>query len=345
MQNSNTTIGLDLGDKTTLFHLIDDEGEVLEEGSLKTSEKGFRRYFTNRESMRIILEASTHSPWVSRLLQELGHEVIVANPRRTRLISQNEKKTDKVDAELLARLGRVDPKLLSPIKHKTEKTQKALAVINSRDRLVEARTKLINHVRGTVKSYGQRLPGCSADAFYKRVSELELDIIKPMQPVMECIKKLTLEIKYYDLRIDEIGKKQYPETELLRQIKGVGPVTALAFILKLENPFKFKNIRTVGSHLGLCPRKNQSGDNDPELSITKSGDSNLRRLLVNCSSYILGTHGPDTDLKRFGQRLEARGGKRAKKRARVAVARKLAILLYSLWQSGEVYEPLRNSAC
>jgi transposase len=113
----------------------------------------------------MVLEAGTHSPWVSRLLTELGHDVIVANPRKLRLIYQNDSKSDRVDAEYLARVGRLDPALLAPLTHRAAETQSDLALVRSRNALVRARTRLISHARGTTKSLGSRLPTCASDVF------------------------------------------------------------------------------------------------------------------------------------------------------------------------------------
>jgi len=150
-------------------------------------------------------------------------------------------------------------------------------------------------------------------------------------------------IKVYDERIEKLGQDKYAHTELLRQVKGVGPLTSLAYVLTLENPDRFAKSRDVGPYLGLVPKQEESGDSQPQLGISKVGDVMLRRLLVGSAHYILGPFGPDTDLRRYGLRLCERGGKNAKKRAAVAVARKLAVLLHRLWISGEVYEPLRHA--
>jgi transposase len=279
---------------------------------------------------------------VSRLLAEWGHEVVVANPRKLALITQNESKDDPVDAELLARLGRVEPQLLSPIMHRGTEAQADLAVTRARDAVVAARTQLVNHVRGAVKSWGSRMVRCSPRSFAQRVeSEVPEPLRAALEPLLEVIGEMTQQIKGYDRQIKEACREKYPETELLRQVGGVGVVTALAFVLTLEAPHRFRRSRSVGSFLGLRPGRDKSGAQDPELRITKAGDQLLRRLLVGSAQYILGPFGPDCDLRRWGLKLASRGRKNAKKRAVVAVARKLAVLLHRLWVGGEVYEPLR----
>lgn len=337
------TVGLDLGDKFSHFCVLEASGEILEEGRVATTRKGLLQRFENLSSSRVALEVGTHSPWIQRLLTEVGHEVLVANARKLRLIYHNESKSDQLDAENLARLARVDPKLLHPIQHRDEESQETMAVLRSRQVLVEARAKLVNHVRGVVKSFGSRVKSCSTTCFHKKAAEQIPEGLRPaLSAVLEVIADLTRKIGRYDQQIERLSEQRYPQTSLLREVPGVGPLTALWFVLTIGDPHRFRRSRCVGAYLGLRPRRSQSGDDDPELQITKTGDPELRRLLVNAAHYILGPFGPDTDLRRWGLALAARGRKNAKKRAVVAVARKLSVLLHALWLNAEVYEPLRN---
>jgi transposase len=340
------TAGLDLGDKYSYLCLLDtDGGEVIEEGRVRTTPEALRRRVASERPMRVAIEAGTHSPWVSRLLEECSHEVLVANARKLRLIYANKQKTDEVDAENLARLARLDPKLLYPLKHRGEDSQAHMAIIRSREALVGCRTQLVNHVRGAVKSFGGRLPKCPARSFHKNAAEHIPEPLWPaLGPILEQIDSLTQRIREYDRKLEAISKERYPETELLRQVEGVGPLTALTFVLTLEDPYRFERSRSVGAYLGLVPATDRSGDRDPQKRISKEGDEMLRKLLVSSAHYILGPFGSDSDLRRHGEKIASRGGKNAKKRAAVAVARKLSVLLHSLWTSAEVYEPLRNTA-
>jgi transposase len=339
------TAGLDLGDKYSRLCLIDSQsGEVMEEGRLRTTPEAFRRRFASEQPMRIAIEAGTHSPWASRVLEECGHEVLVANARKLRLIYANKRKTDEIDAENLARLARVDPKLLYPLKHRGEESQAHMALIRSRQALVGCRTQLVNHVRGAVKSFGGRLPKGPAVSFHKNAAEHIPEALWPaLGPILETIASLTERIRDYERQLERISKERYPETDLLRQVEGIGPLTALMFVLTLEDPYRFEKSRSVGAYLGLVPARDQSGDRDPQRRISKEGDEMLRRLLVSSAHYILGPFGSDSDLRRHGEKIASRGGKNAKKRAVVAVARKLGVLLHSMWMSAEVYEPLRNT--
>lgn len=339
------TAGLDLGDKYSYLCLIDTEsGEVIEEGRLRTTPEAFERRFASEPSLRIAIEAGTHSPWASRVLEECGHEVLVANARKLRLIYANKQKSDEIDAENLARLARVDPKLLYPLKHRGEDSQAHMALIRSRQALIGCRTQLVNHVRGAVKSFGARLPKCPARSFHNRAPEhIPEALCAALGPILEQIGSLTERIREYDRKLETIAKEHYPETELLRQVEGIGPLTALTFVLTLEDPHRFEKSRSVGAYLGLVPATSQSGDRDPQKRISKEGDEMLRKLLVGSAHYILGPFGGDSDLRRHGEKIASRGGKNSKKRAAVAVARKLSVLLHRLWVSGEVYEPLYNA--
>jgi len=338
------TIGMDLGDKKSRYCVLNESGEIEKEGSVGTSKKGMLEVFGVLERCRIAIEVGTHSPWVSRLLSSIGHEVIVANAREVKAISGSSRKDDRLDAEMLGRLARVDPKLLRPIQHRSERGQSHLMKIRVRAALVEGRTSLVNCVRGLAKSVGERLPSCDTDTMgVERMSELPPELQQTLRVVLEQIESLTTRIKECEAELEQIARTEYPETELLKQVQGVGTLIALTFVLTVEDPGRFERSRDVGCYVGLRPKRGDSGEKHPQLRITKEGDNYLRKMLVQGSHYILGRRGPDTDLKRWGQKLAGRGGKNAKKRAVVAVARKLAILLHRLWVTGEVYEPLRNS--
>jgi transposase len=337
--------GLDLGDKHSYLYGLDAKGEFLEEGRLRTTPETLRERFGGIEPARVVMETGTHSPWLSRLLESLGHEVVVANSRELRLISASDRKTDRSDAKTLAELGYARPQLLRPIQPRPLGAQLGLSRIRARQSLVEARTKLVNHVRGAVKSVGGRISRCSTRGFAGSAREQIPEELKAiLAPHLKLIEELSAEIREHDKAVEKISDTKYPETEVLRQVPGVGSLTALALVLVLVDPRRFRDSRRVGAYLGLTPRRNDSGEREPQLRITKAGDGLMRKLLVGSAHYVLGPFGPDTDLRRFGLELARRGGNNAKKRAVVAVARKLAVVLHRLWLTGEVYEPLRNAA-
>ncbi len=313
------TVGVDLGDQWSNYCILDLEGDTLAEGKLRTTQEEFSEFFQGLNAARVVVEVGTHSAWVREVIVGCGHEVLVANPRLMEGSKRRKRKNDRIDANKLARLGRVDPQSLHPLEHRSTEVRQDLVMLRARDALVSTRTELINTTRGLVKSMGKRLP-----------------LLQIADAVSDCIKE-------YDRRMEEMANQKYGHTKLLRQVKGVGPITALAYALTLENPQRFAKSRDVGPYLGLVPKQEDSGESQPQLGISKAGDSMVRKLLVGSAQYILGPFGPDTDLRRYGLRLCERGGKNAKKRAVVAVARKLAVLLHRLWVTGEVYEPLHHS--
>ena len=188
------------------------------------------------------------------------------------------------------------------------------------------------------------MPTCSAESFHYTVADKLPDSVKEaLLPLVLQIGEMSERIRAYDAAVNRLIQQKYPETERLQQVVGVGPITSLTYILTLEKPERFTKSRDVGSYLGLVPRQDESGQTSKQLRITKTGDRMLRKLLVGCGQYILGPFGKDCDLQRFGLKLAERGGKNAKKRAVVAVARKLAVLLHRLWLTGEEYQPLNNA--
>jgi len=338
------TIGLDLGDRFSFYCVLDEAGEIILEQKLPTTPDAMRRAFEKMPPSRIALETGTHSPWVSRLLTQLGHEAIVAHARSVRLIGESRRKDDRSDARTLARLARIDPQLLSPVQHRSAKAQIHLAVIRARAGLGSARTALVNAARGLVKSSGERLRKCGTQQVSRGMTAgLNAELREALEPLLREVESLNERIKEYDRRIEQMARKNYPEVALLQQVKGIGELIALTYVLTIEDPRRFRKSRDVGCFLGLRPGRRNSGESEPQMHISKEGDRYLRTLMVQGAHYILGPFGEDSDLRRWGRKLAERGGKNAKKRAVVAVARKLAILLHRLWVSGEVYEPLRNS--
>ena len=343
--NQRLTIGLDLGDRSSHYCVLEEAGRILLESKVSTSPNAMRTVFGAMARSRIALEIGTHSPWISRLLSELGHEVIVANARKVRLIGESRKKDDRLDAQTLARLARIDPELLYPVKHRSAQAQADLMMIRARAGLVRARTGLVNTARGLAKSYGQRLRGCNVRNMNPEKAEgLSPELQVALEPLLNAIESLSERIAEYNEQIETLAERSYPQVALLKQIKGVGTLIALTYLLTLEDAHRFGKSRDVGCYLGLQPGRRNSGQSEPQMHISKEGDPYLRTLLVQGAQHILGPFGPDCDLRRWGLKLAERGGRNSKKRAIVATARKLAVLLHHLWVSGEVYEPLHNSS-
>jgi transposase len=334
------TIGCDLGDKTCELFLIRPDETTFRLKPVKTDREAFRKFFAERPAAHVVLEVGCHSRWISKELREMGHVVTIANPRKVRLIAESDDKDDQTDAELLARLGRADVKLLRPVEHRGEQVQEGLAIVKVRDALVGCRTKLVNQARGLTKSFGYRLPKCEAEVFWRLTKEEVPEQLKQaLSPVYGALEDLAEQIAKCDRAIKQLAK-QYPDVEVVGQPKGVGLLTALVFILTIEDKNRFQKSRDVGPFIGLTPRKRKSSTSNPQLHITKAGDGLLRKYLVQSAHYVLGPFGPDTDLRAWGLGLCKRGGKNAKKRARIAVARKLAVLMHRLWVTGEEYEPI-----
>jgi transposase len=335
-----TTIGIDLGDVWSHYCTINEEGEVIDRGRFRTNPSGVDKRFRDLEPIRIAMEVGIHSIWISEQIRDLGHEVIVANVRELRAISHSDRKSDSVDAEKLARYARLDPEILRPIAHRTVAQQETLTLIRARDVLVRLRTGAVNSVRGLAKPCGYRLPASSTLCFAKRcLAMMPSGLAVALSPLLHQIADMTVKIKEYDRAIKKLTETEFPETQALIKVYGVGHLTALTYVLTLGKKERFRRSRDVGCYLGLRPKRSQSGDSDPQLGITKAGNGYLRQLLVECANHVIGPHGKDSTLRRWGLSLGARGGSHARRRAVVAVARKLAVLLHRIWITQEAYVP------
>ena len=343
---ANLTVGLELSDTHAHYCVVNAHGQVLRTGHARTTATALEHTLTPWPGSRVVLEVGTHSPWVSRLLTRLGHEVLVANARQLRLIYASHRKSDRVEAEALARLGRLDPVLLHPIHHRSAQAQADLAQLRARDCLVRTRTELINHVRGAVKAVGERLPASSAPAFAAKVQAyLPSELAAALTPVLTLIRAVTDQIRTQDRALDALARTRYPEARHLRQVAGIGPLIALCYLLRAHarGPAALPLEPRGGRGPRPLPAAGWFGDSAAAAAHHQRGDAMLRRLLVSGAQYILGPFGPDCDLRRWGLALAERGAGNARKRAVVAVARKLAALLHRLWVTGSVYQPLRTA--
>ena len=346
--DNSLVIGIDLGDRTSFYCVRTLDQEQVATGTIAATVPAMTAFFQGIKRQRVVIETGTHSRWVAQLLDLLGQEVIVGNARKLKLITPNDQKGDRVDAGLLSKLGCVGVEWLYPVYRRSEGVQRTLTLVRAREALVETRTGLINQVRGQVKSFGCRISACTAERFVE-VAQKELPeaLCEALGGVLEILEELEDRLYRYDCQVKHACEQTYPQTKWLLQIAGVGPLTALTYVLTIEDPGRFENSRDVGSYLGLVAKRRQSGKRDPQLGITKTGDEMLRKLLVNCAHHILGHVGADSDLRRWGLNLVARGQKAgqqgARKRAAAAVARKLAVVMHRLWVDERKYEPLRNS--
>lgn len=337
-------VGIDVGDKNSQVCAKDASGAVVWEKKVRTTEAGFRGALGKLAPCRIVIEAGGQTRWIKACLETLGHEVKVADARKLRRIFQSESKSDVRDARELAEEALWRWNRMSVVMLRSGKSQEKLAVLKARDVLVRARTAMVNVVRSVLKQEGVVVSKGSPEAFAKKAGPVVPEGLRAaLDPVVRQIAALTEEIRGYDRRIETAGSAE-GAIRLLRTVTGVGAVTSAAFVWTLDDPGRFAKSRTVGAFLGLRPRRDQSGDTDKELPITKTGNGFLRRLLVGSAQYILGPFGPDTALRAWGLKLAGRGGKRAKRRAVVAVARKLSVILHRMWVTGEVYVPFPQRA-
>ena len=340
----STIIGVDLGDKKHHLCITDKDGNILSETSIPNRKERLIQLAQEHSGALFAIEVGSHSPWISRLLEENGCTCLVANARKLRAIYQNVRKCDQLDARMLAKLARVDPELLSPVQHGTEDHQRHRLALTLRDSLVRQRVDIINSVRFSLKSMGIRLPGGATSAFANKCRKEVEDatMLAAIEPSLKVLDEMGLQIKQLDRQIIQTAAEFHPATKLLEQIPGVGPITSLSFVLAVGDPQRFEDPRDVAAYMGLVPRRDQSGQSDKQLAISKAGNREMRRLLVQCAQYILGHFGPDCDLRTQGLKLAARGGKAAKRKAIIAIARKLAVLMLVLWKTGGSYEPLRK---
>jgi transposase len=337
-----TYIGVDLGDRKHHVCATDKHGTIVSEFTIANDRVALRQLCVDYPHAAIALEVGTHSPWISRFLTDSGMHVTVANARKLRAIYQNDRKCDRLDAQMLAKLLRADRDLLSPIQHGSAQAQKDLVAIKLRASLVRQRTGMVNTLRGVVKSMGMRIPSSTAEAFHLRAREflVEQHELQPaLEPALKALESLTEQIKAYEKAIHDAARTHHPQALKLQQIPSIGPITSLAFVLAIEDPNRFKDPRDVGPYLGLVPRRDQSGKSDKQLSISKAGNKYLRQLLVQCAQYLIGHFGPDCALRNHGLKLVEKGGKGAKKKATIAIARKLAVMMIAMWQKGSPFEP------
>ena len=339
-QSFSLILGLDVGDRRSEACIMQG-GAVAEFSSVKTEEPSLRKLFARPEHAHVVLETGTHSLWIADLAEQCGHKVTLVDARRFALLRTNQRKTDKKDSELLAKAANSEFIDLWSVRRRSPQTRSDVTKLRLRDGLVASRSALINQVRGCAKSLMARLPPCDANYFARKAAELlPKEHRRMFAPMLKSIAEITANIRAYDKELAKVAELRYSKpVERMRQVPGVGPLTSLAMALAIEDPTRFKKSRDVAAYFGLVPGKHESGEMDVQKRITKSGDGMTRRYLVQAAHYVLGPHGPDCDLKRFGQALAATGGPRGKRRAVVAVARRLAVLLHRLWVSGQTYDP------
>jgi transposase len=335
--------GIDLGNKHSEICWLDANGEVVERRRIATSSVELEKTFGGQPALVIAIETGMHANWVRRRLEALGHLVYVADAKRVKLIWETKSKDDRRDAQLLAEVVLRWPELLHAVPGRSLESEHGRALLTLRAALVDARTELINSVRGVTKSFGEKLPAADTAAFARKAGPaLPAELRELVHATLLVIEQMSAQIAVYDKQVLKLCDGPYAAaTRRLRSIPGVGPLTALAFVLELDNdPGRLRNSRAAGALVGLRPGRKESGESKPELGITKTGNRMLRRYLVQCAHYMLGAFGKDCALRRWGLGLAGRrSSKRGKRCAIVATARKLAVLLHTLWRKDQDFDP------
>lgn len=326
--------GIDVHSRTSDLCELSSGGKVLRRAHFSSTQYGFRKQFEGVAAMRVVMESGGSTPWVYRLLCELGHEVIVVNPRQLRLVAESTLKSDRIDAEILARLSRFDLELLRPVYQRSEEGQALRTKMRVRTSLVRARVALINQVKGTLRSQGVRFSSTIAATFVVKWSEAKMPrpLRELLDPLVGAIGELTDRIELVQQELVALSHSD-ELLERMQEVPGVGPLVSVAFLGWVDRADRFRKSRDVGACLGLRPAVRASGGSKRTGHISREGDSEMRWLLVQAAHASLAVH-RDSALKRWGERLVSQIGK---KKAVVALARKLAVILHRLWVTGESY--------
>jgi transposase len=328
--------GIDLHQNETEICVLDDSGAFVERARVKTSRETLRRRFDGLAPMKVAMEAGGSSPWVARLIESMGHDVVVCAPRRVRLIAESTMKTDEIDAEVLARLVRVDEGFLGRVTHRSESAQLQRGLMTARTALVSARSKWVHSARGILRSFGFRVPGGHTSRFHLRCAKVEMpdDLRAVVQPLLNQVEQVSAEIQAIEERLKSIAEAN-PIVQHLQKVPGVGTIVALYFVASIDDPDRFQRSRDVAAFFGLRPSLRGSGEICHYGRITKEGDPEMRRLLIQAAHGMINSR-KRCALQQWALNIAARRGK---KKALVALARKLAVLLHHLWATGEVFQP------
>ena len=331
--------GMDVHQKYSEVCILDENGKVMERARLRTSRRALERYFSAKGPMKVVLEAGGSSPWVSRLIEKCRHEAVVCSPRRVRLIAESTLKNDAIDAEVLARLVRIDPGFLGRVQHRSEEAQILRSKLTVRSSLVETRTKWINTVKGILRGLGYKVPSGISKTFHNRTRTVELpaELGATIEPLLRQLELLNDEICRCEKELKAIASKM-PEVLHLQKVPGVGLIVSLYFVLTVDDPDRFQHSRDIAAFFGLRPTMRSSGDVATYGRITKQGDPEMRRLLIQAARGLMRTRSR-CYLQDWTVELQ---GRRGKSKAIVALARKMAILLHHLWVTGEVFEAYPN---
>jgi len=348
-----TTIGIDVSDRTSKICVMrkmpDGERRIVIETTCATTREGFEEVLAKLDrSWPVAFETGTHCRWMDKCFRRLGFPTIIANPGQVPSITKSNKKNDRNDARELARLAIADPAMLHPVFLRDEVYQQMLRFHHARNMLISQRTQTINQIRGFAKSLGYRIECSSTESFHE-VSRADWpkELEEAVWPIMGTLKVINLKVKAYDKLIEKLAEKPEfkPMVDRARVIYGVGIIGSTVLIAAIGGrPDRFTHARDVGAYLGMTPKQDQSGDTDKQLHITHAGSDIVRTALVECAGVALMTNAKETDLKLKGLRIALRGGKIARKKAKIAVARSMAVTIVALLQKpDEEYVPLSET--
>ena len=339
-QQPEYVIGIDIGNEGSSVCCLDPStSEVIGEKRIATTKEGITEYLDEFDQpCQVVMEATTHSPWISELVEELGHEAIVSSPHAISKLFRHKKRTDETDAENLARVCAFDRALLAPIYHRSPQERMDFAIIQARDHLVKTRTKLVNFIRGKARSCGCPIAGVTAKKFSPAEEQLSPELQETLGPVFEILPQINQGIKDLEKMAAEVSEERYPVTELLRTVPGVGPLASLSYVLTIGSPDRFDSKGAVARYLGLAPKIDRSEKRE-KFDDFSTSHKITRQHLIEAANYHLWINPAGSQLKEAGQRLKERRGQYGTGIAQFATARKLAELLYVLWRDGQEYLP------
>lgn len=344
-----TTIGVDVSDRTSKICVMAKDGvarRIVVETTCATTRAGFGEAFAKFDrSWPVVFETGTHCRWMDSHLRSLGFKTFVANPAKVKLITGSNCKSDRGDARKLARLALADVGLLNPVRLRGERHQQMLRFHEARQLLMGQRTALINQIRNFAKSSGFRLPDCSTERFHDLDrSSWTAEFEQTVWPMMDMVKAVNMKLAAYDSMIGRLAEEPEFKAQVERamEVYGVGVVGSTALVAAIGGDVsRFGRARDVAPYLGLVPKRSQSGESDPQLGMTKAGNGLVRKVLVECANVVMKANSRDTDLKLKGLRISTRGGGISRKKAKVAVARGLAVLMVALLKDpAREYVPL-----
>ena len=345
-----TTIGADVSDRTTKICVMTKaeggERRIVLETTCATTKAGLEEAFSKFDrSWPVAFETGTHCRWMDGVFRKMGFKTIVGNPGKIPSITKSNTKNDRNDARELARLAIADSAMLHPVFLRDEVYQQMLRFHHARNMLISQRTQSTNQIRGFAKSVGHRIECSSTEKFHEQgKAGWPRELEECAWPLMGMLKTINLKIKAYDKLIARLAER--PEfksmVERVRVVYGVGIIGSTVFVAAIGGrPDRFAHTRDIGPYFGMIPKQDQSGDDDKQLHITHAGADIVRTTLVECAGVVMMDKSKDTDLKLKGLRIAMHGGKIARKKAKVAVARGLAVAMLALMQHPErEYIPL-----